>query len=204
MHQAFLPKGFLGALEDTPYSLDLEKAKAALAESGVTLPLEVSLTVRNNPERLDIAQSIQNTFGQIGINLTLDVGDGAPVLEKYRARQHEMTLQTWGPDYPDPHTNASTFAMNPDNSDEAKATGYLAWRTAWDPGEMHKMAEAAVAEKDADKRKAMYEEMQRKHRDSSAFIAMFQQVQQAGMRANVANFYTGGATDSAAYWLVTK
>ena len=204
VHQAFLPKGFLGALEDTPHSLDLEKAKAALAESGVTLPLEVSLTVRNNPERLDIAQSIQNTFGQIGINLTLDVGDGAPVLEKYRARQHEMTLQTWGPDYPDPHTNASTFAMNPDNSDEAKATGYLAWRTAWDPGEMHKMAEAAVAEKDADKRKAMYEEMQRKHRDSSAFIAMFQQVQQAGMRANVANFYTGGATDSAAYWLVTK
>ena len=69
VHQAFLPKGFLGALEDTPYSLDLEKAKAALAESGVTLPLEVSLTVRNNPERLDIAQSIQNTFGQIGINL---------------------------------------------------------------------------------------------------------------------------------------
>ena len=72
MQKGRIPKGFLGALEDTPYSLDLEKAKAALAESGVTLPLEVSLTVRNNPERLDIAQSIQNTFGQIGINLTLD------------------------------------------------------------------------------------------------------------------------------------
>jgi hypothetical protein len=47
------------------------------------------------------------------------VGDGAQGLEVYRGRMHEITLQTWGPDYPDPHTNASTFAMNPDNSDEA-------------------------------------------------------------------------------------
>lgn len=204
VHQAFLPKGFLGALDETPYTLDVEKAKAALAESGVTLPLEVSLTVRNNQERMDIAQSIQNTFGQVGITVTLDVGDGAQVLGKYRARQHEITVQTWGPDYPDPHTNASTFAMNPDNSDEANATGFLAWRTAWDPKELGAMTEAAVSERDADKRKAMYEEIQRVHRDTSAFIPMFQQMSQTALRANVMNFYTGGATDSAAYWTVTK
>ncbi len=94
--------------------------------------------------------------------------------------------------------------MNPDNSDEAKATGYLAWRTAWDPGELGPMTEAAVLEPDADKRKAMYEEIQRKHRDTSAFVLMFQQMSQTGLRANVQNFYTGGATDSVVYWLVTK
>ena len=204
VHQAFLPQGFLGALTETPYSLDLEKAKALMAESGVTLPLEVSLTVRNNQERMDIAQSVQNTFGQIGINVTLDVGDGKQVLEKYRARQHDITVQTWGPDYPDPHTNASTFAQNPDNSDEAKATGYLAWRTAWDPGALGAMTDAAVAERDGDKRKAMYEEIQRTHRDTSAFVLMFQQASQTALRANVEGFYTGGATDSVVYWTVTK
>jgi peptide/nickel transport system substrate-binding protein len=204
VHQAFLPQGFLGALTETPYSLDVEKAKALMAESGVTLPLEVGLTVRNNQERLDIATSLQNTFAQIGINLTLDVGDGAQVLEKYRARQHDITIQTWGPDYPDPHTNASTFAMNPDNSDEAGATGYLAWRTAWDPKELHAMTEAAVEEKDTAKRTAMYEEIQRKHRDNSAFVMMFQQARQDAMRANVMGFYAGGATDSVTYWTVTK
>jgi peptide/nickel transport system substrate-binding protein len=204
VHQAFLPEGFLGALTENPYSLDVEKAKALMAESGVTLPLEVGLTVRNDQERMDIAQSVQNTFGQIGINVTLDVGDGKTVLGKYRARQHDITLQTWGPDYPDPHTNASTFAMNPDNSDEAGATGFLAWRTAWDPGELGAMTEAAVTEKDGDKRKAMYEEIQRKHRDTSAFVLMFQQKSQTGLRNNVQNFYTGGATDSVVYWLVTK
>ena len=204
VHQAFLPIGFLGALEETPYSLDIEKAKALLAESGVELPLKVSLTVRNNQERMDIAQSIQNTFAQAGIELTLDVGDGAQVLDKYRARQHEITLQTWGPDYPDPHTNASTFAMNPDNSDEAKATGYLAWRTAWDPGEMGAETAAAVAEMDGEKRAEMYRSIQAKHRDDSAFVLMFGQLQQTGLRANVSGFYTGGAVDSASYWLVTK
>jgi len=204
VHQAFLPQGFLGALTETPYGLDIAKAKALLEESGVPLPLNVSLTVRNNPERLDIATSLQNTFAQAGINLVLDVGDGAQVLDKYRARQHDITIQTWGPDYPDPHTNASTFAMNPDNSDEAGATGYLAWRTAWEPGELHAMTEAAVVEKDTETRKAMYEDIQRRHRDGSAFVLMFQQARQDAMRANVTGFYAGGATDSASYWTVTK
>jgi peptide/nickel transport system substrate-binding protein len=204
VHQAFLPVGFLGALTETPYSLDVEKAKALMAESGVPLPLEVKFTVRNNQERLDIATSLQNTFAQVGINLVLDVGDGAQGLAVYRARQHEMTLQTWGPDYPDPHTNASTFAMNPDNSDEAGNTGYLAWRTAWEPGELHAMTEAAVVEKDTATRQAMYEEIQRRHRDNSAFVMMFQQARQDAMRANVTGFFAGGATDSASYWTVTK
>ncbi|MCB6176717.1 ABC transporter substrate-binding protein [Rhodobacter sp. Har01] len=204
VHQNFLPKGFLGALDENPYSLDVEKAKALMAESGLTLPLEVGFTVRNNQERMDIAQSVQNTFAQIGINLVLDVGDGAQVLEKYRGRQHDITVQTWGPDYPDPHTNASTFAMNPDNSDEVKATGYLAWRTAWDPGELNAETAAAVEEMDTAKREAMYADIQRKVRDSSAFILMFQQARQDGMHANVTGFYAGGATDSAAYWTVTK
>lgn len=204
VHQSFLPEGFLGALTETPYSLDVEKAKALMAESGLTLPIDINFTVRNNQERMDIAQSIQNTFGQIGINLILDVGDGKQGLETYRARKHDITLQTWGPDYPDPHTNASTFASNPDNSDEAGATGYLAWRTAWDPGALGAMTDAAVVEKDADKRKAMYEEIQREHRDNSAFVMMFQQARQDALRANVNGFSAGGAADSATYWTVTK
>jgi peptide/nickel transport system substrate-binding protein len=205
VHQNFLPKGFLGALDENPYALDVEKAKALMAESGVTLPLEIKFTVRNNQERLDIATSLQNTFAQIGVNLVLDVGDGKVGLEIYRGRQHEITLQTWGPDYPDPHTNASTFASNPDNADEAGNTGYLAWRTAWDPGtEINAATDAAVVEKDTDKRKAMYEDLQRKVRDNSAFVLMFQQARQDAMRANVTGFYSGGATDSASYWTITK
>jgi peptide/nickel transport system substrate-binding protein len=202
VHQAFLPKGYLGALEDTPYTLDIEKAKALVAESGIQNP-KIVLDVRNAADRMDMAQSIQNTFGQAGITVELNVGEGAEQLKRYRARQHDGTLQSWGPDYPDPHTNASAFAMNADNSDEAQ-TGGLAWRNAYDPGPLHAQTEAAVMEGDADKRKAMYEEIQTVHRQTSPFIVMFQIGYQTGLRANVEGFYTGGAIDSAAYWLVTK
>ena len=112
-HQAFLPQGYLGALDDLPYSLDIEKAKALLAESGITDP-KVTLSVRNSADRMDVAQSIQNTFGQAGITVELKTGEGAEQLKEYRARLHDATLQTWGPDYPDPNTNSSTFAENPD------------------------------------------------------------------------------------------
>jgi peptide/nickel transport system substrate-binding protein len=201
-HQAFLPKGYLGALEDLPYKLDVEKAKGLLAESGIKDPT-VTLDVRNASDRMEMAQSIQNTFGQVGIKVELNIGDGAEQLKRYRARQHDGTLQSWGPDYPDPQTNAGSFAWNPDNTDEAKV-GTLAWRNAYDPGPLNAATEAAVQEGDAAKRKAMYEEEQKTHRETSPFIVMFQIGYQTGLRANLNGFYTGGATDSAAYWTVTK
>ena len=203
-HQSFLPQGYLGALDDLPYSLDIEKAKALLAESGIKDP-KVTLSVRNAADRMDVAQSIQNTFGQAGITVELKVGEGSEQLKDYRARLHDATLQTWGPDYPDPNTNSSTFAENPDNSDEAKATGYLAWRNAYDPGAMTAASQAAVMERDPDKRKAMYETIERTHRETSPFILMFQQARNTGLRTTVKDFYTGGAVDlGASYWLATK
>lgn len=202
-HQSFLPKGYLGALDDLPYKLDIAKAKALLAESGIKDP-KVSLTVGNSSEFVDVAQSIQNTFGQAGITVELKVGQQSEQLKDYRARLLDSILQTWGPDYPDPNTNSSTFAENPDNSDAAKATGYLAWRNAYDPGEMTKESQAAVMERDPDKRKAMYEAIEKKHRETSPFILMFQRARETGLRSGVKDFYTGGAVDAAAYWLVTK
>ena len=35
VHQAFLPKGFLGAVNDNPYKLDVAKAKELLAKAGL-------------------------------------------------------------------------------------------------------------------------------------------------------------------------
>ena len=203
VHQSFLPLGYLGALDDNPYSLNVDKAKAELAASGIT-DTKIELSVRNASDRMDMAQSLQNTFAQVGITLDLKVGEGAEQLKEYRARQHSATLQSWGPDYPDPNTNSSTFAENPDNSDAANNTGYLAWRNAYDPGEMTAMSKAAVLESDPAKRVAMYAELQQKHRETSPFIVMFQIGYQTGLRANVQNFYTGGAIDSVAYWLLTK
>ena len=86
--------------------------------------------MREAQERLEIAQSLQNTFAQAGITLNITLGTAKQILGRYRARDLDVYLGAWGPDYPDPHTNAGTFAYNPDNSDAAKATGLLAWRNS--------------------------------------------------------------------------
>uniref|UniRef100_UPI003F6B0D3A ABC transporter substrate-binding protein n=1 Tax=Marivita sp. TaxID=2003365 RepID=UPI003F6B0D3A len=61
VHQAFLPRTFLGALDEKPFSYDMDAAKAALAESAHPDCGPIKISVRDAQERLDIAQSLQNT-----------------------------------------------------------------------------------------------------------------------------------------------
>jgi peptide/nickel transport system substrate-binding protein len=203
IHQAFLPRTYLGEIDDKPYSLNIDKAKELLKEAGVG-EFEIEVGVRDAQERIEIVQSLQNTFGQAGIKLNITVGTAKQILTRYRARELDMYMGAWGPDYPDPQTNAGTFAYNPNNSDEAKATGLLAYRNAWDPGEMNAMVDAAVIEADTDKRRKMYEDIQRLHQKVSPFAVMFQKIEQSALRKNVQNWTVGSAITAASYWPVTK
>ena len=204
IHQAFLPATYLGAIDDVPFHLDVEKAKALLAEAGYPDGFEIGIVVREAQERIEIAQSLQNTFAQAGIKVNIQVGTGKQILGIYRAREHEIYVGAWGPDYPDPNTNAGTFAFNPDNSDEAGATGLLAWRNAWDIPEMSQETLAAVVENDRDTRAAMYEKIQREHQQTSPFAVMFQKIEQTGRQENVQGLSLGGAITAVSYWTVTK
>jgi peptide/nickel transport system substrate-binding protein len=49
VHQTMIPRGFLGALDYNPYSYDLEKAKALMAEAGVTGDTSFNMVVWNTP-----------------------------------------------------------------------------------------------------------------------------------------------------------
>lgn len=203
VHQAFLPKGFLGALEETPFTLDVAKAKALLKEAGLEQGFTVTMDTRNNEPTTSMALAIQATLAQAGIKLEIIPGEGKQTLTKYRARNHDIYIGRWGPDYMDPHTNADTFARNPDNADDAKANP-LAWRNAWDIPELTKKADAAVLEKDAAKRAEMYLEMQREFQQNSPFVIMFQDIEILGARANVNGFVLGPTFDSNFYQHTTK
>ena len=203
VHQAFLPRGFLGALDDTPFALNVDKAKALLAEAGLESGFSVTMDIRNTPDITGIAEAIQQTFAQAGVTLEIIPGDGKQTLTKYRARNHDIYIGRWGPDYQDPHTNADTFARNPDNSDDAKSKP-LAWRNAWDIPEMTRQADAAVLERDADKRAAMYLAIQKDHQMTSPFVIMFQEIEVAVMRKNVNGYVIGPSFDDNRFTGVTK
>jgi peptide/nickel transport system substrate-binding protein len=203
-HQAFLPLTYLGELKDKPYSLDVDKAKALLAEAGYPDGFDIEMNVRTDQDRISIAQSLQSTFAKAGINVTINQGTGKQVLGLYRARTFDIALEAWGPDYPDPHTNADTFAHNPDNRDEAQLTGKLAWRISWDIPEMTKATAAAVEEGDTDKRRQMYIDIQKDFQRTAPFVMMFQKIEQIARLNNVKDFVTGSAITAAYYWTVTK
>ena len=203
VHQNFLPVGLFGAARDNPYKLDVPKARALLVKAGVTLPLKVTIDMRTVQPIQGITEAMQQTLKQGGIELDILPGDGKQTLTKYRARSHDIYIGNWGADYWDPHTNADTFARNPDNGDNPK-TKPLAWRNAWDIPELTKKTDAAAQERDGKKRAEMYAEIQAEFRRTSPFVMLFQQTEVAAVRANVEGFRIGPTSDSTYLFVVTK
>ncbi len=201
--QAFLPLGFLGAIAYNPNKLDVAKAKALLAEAGYPNGFELEFTAPNLPPWTDISQSVQQTMGQGGIKLKLVQVELKQELQIFRARKHQMVLNSWAPDYFDPHSNADTFAHNDDDSDTPKIKP-LAWRTHWLVPELSKETLAAAKEVDTEKRKAEYAAIQKKVTDEGPFVIMFQNANQVASRANVKGFKTGLFEDFNFYRTVTK
>lgn len=195
IHQSFLPKGQLGALNDNPYKLDVAKAKELLAKAGLKDGFSVTMDVRNTQPVTGIAESMQQSLAQAGVKMEIIPGDGKQTLTKYRARTHDMYIGQWGSDYFDPNSNADTFTTNPDNSD-AGTVKTLAWRNTWEAPELEKETKAALLERDSAKRAAMYEDIQKKFLANSPFVVIFQQTEVAGYRKALSGFKLGPSFDT--------
>ncbi|MCK8778927.1 ABC transporter substrate-binding protein [Rhizobium sp. NTR19] len=203
IHQTFLPKGMLGSLDSNPYKLDVAKAKELLEKAGLKDGFEVTMDVRNTQPVTGIAESVQQTFAQAGVKLSIIPGDGKQTLTKYRARNHDIYIGQWGTDYWDPHSNADTFAANPNNADDAAAKP-LTWRNAWDIPELTKQTAAALLERDADKRGAMYQDLQKQVLETGPFVIVFQQTEVAAVRADVKGYKLGPSFDTNLLSTVSK
>ena len=203
VHQNFLPVGLLGASTESPYKLDVDKAKALLTKAGLPNGFKVTMDVRTTQPVQGIAENFQQTAKRAGVDIEIIPGDGKQTLTKYRARSHDMYIGQWGADYWDPHTNADTFARNPDNSDDAQSKP-LAWRNAWAIPELTRKADAAVLERDAEKRQALYQEMQAEFRQTSPFVMIYQQNEVAGIRSNVEGLKIGPTSDTTYMYDVSK
>lgn len=104
----FLPSllfGYTPSVEPFPY--DQERARELLAESGLELPLEVTLNYRDVvrgylPEPGIVAQDIQAQLAEVGINVTIEVMESGSFLDASDRGELGLHLLGWGADYPDP------------------------------------------------------------------------------------------------------
>jgi len=204
VHQAFWPAGLWAALEENPYQQDVAKARALLEKAGYPDGFELTIHTLTNSPFPEIAQSVQANLARGGIKANIVTLEGKTLWPKYRAREHDIILARWSPDYVDPHSNADAFAHNPDNRLEAKLTGVLAWRNAWADDASNELAVAARNELDLAKRKQEYLDLQRMLQQTGPYVIMFQQNEQVARRNNLDGFVSGSNFDLVFYRNVIK
>jgi len=166
-----IPSLILGTLptEDAPVQ-DIERAKAAVAESGIENPtLEMAYAsdiAKHGISFGDIGAKVQADLAEIGITVNLVPQPVATNLDAYRGGTLQFSVQWWGPAFPDP-------------------VGYLPFtpgmlvglRAGWPAGSdatIEEISARAAVITDPAERVAVYAEFQNALNTSSPFIPLFQ------------------------------
>jgi peptide/nickel transport system substrate-binding protein len=199
VHQGFLADGFPGALNTTPYRLDIPRARAILKAAGLDHGLTITLDVFNQAPFLEIAQSLQATFAAAGIRLEILPALTGEVYTRVRARTEQAVWLYWIPDYSDAHSTAGAFALNREDG-----TKTLAWRAGWQIPQLSAQTLAALQEPDAQRRLTLYQQIQAEVQRSSPYVIALQERRALVMRANVSGYRQGLNADQVYYDRVTK
>lgn len=174
--QAIVPPGMFAHLADRPYRRDVNRARALLREAGYERGFRAELLVGVAAPFPDVAAKIKEDLAAVGIEVEVRQLRSADLLGIYRAQRHQLVLQRWGADYPDPDNLARAFA----NFDARQ----LAWRNQWDHP-VKRTVDQAVAELDRAKREAMYRDIQKLALEESPFVIYGSPVEQNAIRSNV-------------------
>ena len=179
VHQAFLPQGLDGALDDRPFKLDVDKARQILREAGIAEGTRISLIVINQPPYTDIAQALQASFAQAGLRLDIQPVVESDLWGKMRGRDFQAIFTYWGADYGSEHQRQrlclqrARWAENPGR------------RTQWGIPAISAETRAAAAEGNSAARSARYVTLQRELQVSSPYVVALQGQTLVALRDNV-------------------
>jgi peptide/nickel transport system substrate-binding protein len=174
--QTIVPANMFAHLKDRPYTRNLDRARALMREGGYEQGFKAEFMVPNEVPLPDVAAKMKEDLAQIKIDADVKVLRNADILGVYRAQKHQMAIQRWGADYPDPANLATAFA----DFDSR----VLAWRNQWDNPVKAKVKQAA-AERDPAKRAALYAEIQKTVLDEGPYAIFAYPLRLVAMRTNV-------------------
>ncbi len=200
--QEIIPDGFLGYTGETPFKQDIAKAKELLAKAGVADGTEIQFTVGSGIatgglEIATLAAKIQSDIEKTGLKVKIQQIQSSEMLNLYRAQKLQMVMLSWGPDYPDPHTNA-----NPFTNYDAKS---IAWRNGFQSPEIAKIALDASLAPDTAKRAELYKQMTERLFHEGPYAVLYQPVSTYGVRKNISGFkYDPATTPGIFFWTISK
>src|SRR5262249_29981197 len=137
-------------------------------------------------ENSTLAAKIQSDIEKTGLKVNIQQIQSSELLNQYRAQKLQMVMLSWGPDYPDPHTNA-----NPFTNYDAKS---IAWRNGFQAPDIAKIALDASLAPTPDKRAALYKQMTERLFHEGPYAVLYQPTRTFGVRKNIKGFVYGPAT----------
>jgi peptide/nickel transport system substrate-binding protein len=203
VNQGVQPSMMLGAAKTNPFRRDPDKAKALLAKAGYADGFTATLDHFSEHPYADIAAALQADLAAVGIKISLLPGTHKQIVTKMRARQQQLIMNEWYPDYFDPNSNAQAFCANPDDSDNSTLK-IVAWRNHFADKELTDEVTKAADELDTTKRVALYQKMQQQFWDRAPIAFMLQQNAVAVARKNVTGFQLGAQSDFIRYGKTQK
>ncbi|MCS6891175.1 MAG: ABC transporter substrate-binding protein [Rhodovarius sp.] len=143
--QPFPPASPFHLREVAVPSRNVERARALLREAGVRTPLQVELTVPNNPDLRQVGEVIQAMVREAGFDLRINAMEFASALQAATRGEFEAFLVGWSGRV-DPDGNVYTFL-------HSRATGNDG---RYSHPEVDRLLDAARAELDPEKRRELY------------------------------------------------
>ncbi|HEU5299200.1 MAG TPA: ABC transporter substrate-binding protein [bacterium] len=174
--QTIVPANMFAHLKDRPYQRNIDRARALMREAGYERGFKAELMVPVDVPLPDVAAKMKEDLAQIGIEVDVKVLRNADILGVYRAQKHQLAIQRWGADYPDPDNLAKAFA----DFDSR----VLAWRNQWDHPVKAKVKQA-VQERDPARRAALYTEIQKTVLDEGPYAIFAYPLRLVAMRTSV-------------------
>lgn len=142
--------GYNEDLEDLEY--DPERSKELLEEAGYGDGFELNIMTNDTPERVDLAIYLKEEFQEVGITLNIEQLEWGAYLEAVSNGEHDLFILGW----PNPVGDPDQGIWPLFHSSMQGASGN---RSFFENAEVDKLLEAGRRELDEEKRKEIYQEI---------------------------------------------